>query len=346
MSTPEGSPAAEGRAAPTSERRGRPRPWLLVLALLLVCLLGAGVAWFVRDSSRPSSCDVVRNDARVEKALGDRYDEAMTCAELGAAVKAVTVGQAPGKHSLGQAQAMKDVLLAVAESIDKTDGGMDAGLRLPLGQVLADYRADLQENMGLTSAAYIRSGLPTKPAWEDGAGVHVSVDWKTALLPVVRAVSADPGAYAVIRDALTLQGAEGLVATEPDSTGSELSAPAARSAWALGNLDGVAADVVRDLGKDRGREWQAAVLAELSEAGDGGKTAVPAFSEDAAGHLVARWRADVNDKGAEALENQGASMFGAWCDAVRVTGDDREAARERVESGQKAARREALAYLD
>lgn len=346
MSTPGGSPAAEDRAAPTSERRGRPRTWLLVLALVLVCLLGAGAAWFVHDSSRPSSCEVVRNDARVEKALGDRYDEAMACAELGAAVKAVTVGQAPGKHSLGQAQAMKDVLLAVAASIDKTDGGLDAGLRLPLAQVLADYGADLQENMGLTPVDYVRNGLPSKPAWKDEDGVHVSVDWKTALLPVVRAVSEDSGAYTVIRDAMTLQGAEGLAATKPDSTGNLLSAPAAHSAWALGNLDGVAADVVRDLGKVRGQEWQAAVLAGLSSAGKGEKAAVPAFSEDAAGHLVARWRVDVNDKGAEALESQGALMFGEWCNAVGVTGGDREAVRERVESGQKSARRETLTYLD
>ncbi|MFB7210139.1 hypothetical protein [Streptomyces sp. NPDC056255] len=328
------------------ERRGRPRPRFLVLSLVLILLLGAGVAWFVQGSSGPSSCEVVRDDKRVEKALGDRYDEEMACAELGEAVKAVTVGQAAGEHSLGQAQAMKDVLLAVAESIDEAGGGLDAGLRLSLGQVLADYRADLQENMGLTPADYVRNGLPSKPAWKDEDGVHVSVDWKTVLLPVVRAVSQDPGAYAVIRDAMTLQGAEGLAATKPDSAGSLLSAPAARSAWAFGNLDGVAADVVRDLGKDRGRQWQTAVLAKLSSAGKGEKTTVPAFSEDAVGHLVARWRGDVKAKGAEALENQGASMFGEWCNAVGVAGADRDAARERVESGQRSARREALTYLD
>jgi hypothetical protein len=313
---------------------------------VLVCLLGAGVVWFVHDSSGPSSCDVVRDDERVAKALGDRYEEGMACAELGRAVKAITMGRVPGEHSLGQAQAMKDVLLAVAESIDEADGGLDVGLRLPLGQVLADYRADLQENMGLTPVDYVRNGLPSKPAWEDEDGVHVSVDWKTVLLPVVRAVSEDARTYAVIRDALTLQGAEGLAATERDSAGSLLSASAAHNAWTLGNLDGVAADVVRDLGKDRGREWKMAVLDDLSSAGEGEKTPVPAFSEDAAGHLVARWRADVNEKGVEALESQGVSMFGEWCNAVGVTGGDREAALDRVGSGQRSARREALTYLD
>ncbi|MEK8144651.1 hypothetical protein NKH18_32225 [Streptomyces sp. M10(2022)] len=178
---------------------------------------------------------------------------------------------------------------------------------------------DLQENMGLTSVDYVRNGLSSKPAWEDEDGVHVSVSWKTALLPVVRAVSEDPSAYAVIREAMTHQTAEGLAAMKPDSTGNMLSAPAARSAWALGNLDGVAADVVSYLGKDRGQEWQTAVLDGLSGTEKSEKVTVPAFPRmrRVPRCPVARGR---GCQGAEALETQGTSMFGEWCDAVGSPG--------------------------
>lgn len=339
------SPVAEGRTNPVPERRGRSRPRFLVLALVFVCLLGVGVAWFVRDFSEPL-CKGMRHDGRVEKALGNRYDKGMTCADLGAAVKAVTLGKQPGEHSLRQAQAMKDVVLAVADGLDEDGGGLDQGLRLPLAEVLADYRVDLRENLGLTPVDYVRNGIASKPAWEDDAGVHVSVNWRTALLPVVRAVSEDPDAYAVVREAVTRQAAEALAAMKPDGTGNTLSAPAAHSAWALGNLDGVAADVVSSLKSDRGREWQAAALADLSRTGEGEKTAVPAFAEAAADYLVARWRGDVAAEGAEALERQAASMFGEWCDAVGVTGTDREEAAERIERGQRAAGRGVLMDLD
>ncbi|MEK8144650.1 hypothetical protein NKH18_32220 [Streptomyces sp. M10(2022)] len=66
--------AAEDSMDPVPERRDRPRPRFLVLALVFVCLLGAGIAWHVQDSSGASSCEVVRDDRRVEKALGHRYD--------------------------------------------------------------------------------------------------------------------------------------------------------------------------------------------------------------------------------------------------------------------------------
>jgi hypothetical protein len=74
--------------------------------------------------------------------------------------------------------------------------------------------------------------------------------------------------------------------------------------------------------------------------------AVPTFSEGAAGHLVARGCVQVGTTGAEVLEKEGALMSGEWCDAVGVTGADREAATERAERGQRSARREALTYLD
>ncbi|MFG2558327.1 hypothetical protein [Streptomyces sp. NPDC048496] len=74
--------------------------------------------------------------------------------------------------------------------------------------------------------------------------------------------------------------------------------------------------------------------------------AVPAVSEDAAGHLVARWCVQVGTTGAEVLEKEGALMFGEWRDAAGAAGADREAARERAERGQRPARREALTYLD
>ncbi|WP_406146380.1 hypothetical protein [Streptomyces sp. NBC_01012] len=300
------------------------------------------------SSGSASSCGVLQDDERVQKALGDdRYDAGMSCAELGAAVKAVTVGAEPGAHSLRQAQAMKDVLLAVADSLDETGGRLDPELRLPLGEMLSGYRADLQQIMGLTPVDYVRHGPASKPAWEDDeGGVHVSVSWKPALLPVVRAVSEDPGAYAVIRDAMTGQAADGLAAMKPDSTGDMLSAPPARSSWALGSLDGVAADVVGDLERERGQEWQTAVLDALTPTGGGGKgAAVPVFSRDAEGYLVARWRRHLAAEGTKSLEAQGASMFGDWCDAVGVTGAGRDTVADRAGRGQRTAGREVLADL-
>ncbi|MGJ3561076.1 hypothetical protein ACR6C2_33465 [Streptomyces sp. INA 01156] len=59
-------------------------------------------------------------DKRVHKALGENYRVGMSCSEFGTAISESTVGPAPGQHSLRQAQAMKDILIAVEDNLEST----------------------------------------------------------------------------------------------------------------------------------------------------------------------------------------------------------------------------------
>ncbi|AJE42001.1 hypothetical protein SNOD_19685 [Streptomyces nodosus] len=76
------------------------------------------------------------------------------------------MGVQPGQHSLQQAQVMKTVVMAVDESLEKTSGHIDAALRVPFAESLADYAADTASTIGLGDRDYVRNGSPSKPGLE------------------------------------------------------------------------------------------------------------------------------------------------------------------------------------
>ncbi|MFJ6655964.1 hypothetical protein ACIQNG_06290 [Streptomyces sp. NPDC091377] len=254
----------------------------------------------------------------MREALGDGYAEGMDCGELGSAIQKVTVGSAPGEHSLRQAQAMKDVLLAVEDSLGDTEGRLDPGLREPLAVALADYAADTHMVLGIENTEYTRKGSPSEPAWKDADGVHLAVS-RDSLLRTVRAVSADPSAYVTVRTAATRTAAEELAEIRQGTTGDELTAPPVWNAHVLGSLDAIAADVRRDLGGGEATAWSRAVFTGLT---DGTPESPPTYSEDPVAHLVDSWRellrtADPADD-PDFIEKENVVVIDVWGTALEL----------------------------
>lgn len=83
-------------------------------------LAGLGAWLYVDFREEPDSCRQLARHERVSAALGTGNVHDSSCAELGLAIKQATTGQADGERSLAQAQAMKDVLVAIDGVIGKT----------------------------------------------------------------------------------------------------------------------------------------------------------------------------------------------------------------------------------
>ncbi|MEU9670802.1 hypothetical protein AB0E25_35580 [Streptomyces bobili] len=294
----------------------RSRRVALIAVASCVAVAGGIGAWLLLGSdANPGSCEELLQDKRIHEALGDNYNSGMSCAELGTAVGKATVGSTAGRHSLPQAQAMKDVLMAVEDTLESTGGGLDPILRTPLAQSLADYAADTDAVLGIGDAAYVGNSSYSKPAWEDADGVHMAVP-RTSLLRTVRAVAEEPAAYTTLRIAATRHAAERLAAVERGAGGAELTAPPARNARTLGSLDAVAADIRRDLGKNQAAQWEGNVFEELTQT----IPEPPSYSKDPVNHLVDSWRRTLLAEGAgnsaTALEEQSADMVSTWGKAL------------------------------
>ncbi|MFI2430658.1 hypothetical protein [Streptomyces sp. NPDC018693] len=327
------------------------RPFLIATVTAISCAAVAGglVMWHLRGSGDGSdSCDILLQDTRVHKALGDGYKAGMNCSELGAAIRNAAVGTVdpsdPEGHSLRQAQAMKNVLVAVEDSLRETGEHLDPELRMPLAESLAAYRADTHVILGLGDADYVRHALPNQPAWENDSGVHMSLS-RDSLLRIVRSVSEDPAAYVTLRDATTQRAAQELASVSSDTTGAELIAPPARSSSVLGTFDAVADDVRRDLDNTRAEEWQQDVLSASTKV----DSVPPPYAEDPVSHLVGSWRRTLRESGeassAEVFERQSAAMVDTWSSALGLDDKTRSSLREDAASDSFQARREALRKL-
>ncbi|WP_199825501.1 hypothetical protein VM636_03350 [Streptomyces sp. SCSIO 75703] len=318
------------------------RSWVVWVVFVVVCLAGVGgigAWWFGGSRGDSRDCRELVRDGRVRDALGDDAS-GMSCAEFGAAVKRATVGAVPGEHSPEQAQAMKDVLVAVDRQIERGGGRLEPALRVPLAEALADYAADTEAILGIGTADYVRNAPPTRPAWEDADGVHMAVP-RDALLRAVRALSEDASGYVALRMAATRHAAEGLAVVGTGATGAELTAPTVRNARTLGALDAVAADVR----KKEGGRWVRDVFEGLT----GKASPPPAYAEEPVDHLVVSWRRSLLSRGVEespaALEEQSADMADVWGKAVGVDEEARGVLRGDALESAYRARGDALRRL-
>lgn len=330
--------------ASSAPRRSRFVPVAAVVTC--VVLAGCAGALFLFDSGDERvGCNSLLENERIHSALGDAYDSDMSCTRLGAEIKKATTGIQPGQHSLRQAQAMKDVILAVHDELGTADGRVDRQLSLPLARSLADYAADTETILGIGNADYVRRAVPDEPAWEDEHGVHMSVG-NVWLLPVVRAVSEDPAAYVTLSKAATRQAAAGLTAVKPGTTGPGLALPSTRNARLLGTWSGVAADVRRDVGKEAAAKWDRAVFEGLTK----NTVEPPSYAQDPVNHLVTSWQRELLTRGAdnnaEAFEEQGAVLVDAWAKAMPLDSAQRESLRQDALKTSFNAQNSALGRLD
>lgn len=282
----------------------------LVISGLVVA--AAAVGWFVlgpgagRDQA---GCEELGRDARVRTAPGDAHRPGMTCEELGLAMKQAAVPASSGDgHTREAAAAMKNILLAVDDDIRRREQlDVDVALRQPLAESLAAYGDVNVMLTDPTDSVYVRESLFSRGPWEAEDGFHMAVNDDT-LVRVISAVSVDPAAYAVVRNAQTSWEARRLAGFPADSEVLRWSV----GARALGKLDGVAAHVRDGLSREEAREWNAAVLRKLST---GTATRKDPKAAPAADRIERAWqraltRAPESERGA-VVERQCAVMLDA-----------------------------------
>ncbi|WP_331445181.1 hypothetical protein [Streptomyces xanthochromogenes] len=274
-------------------------------AVVVVVLIGAGLgAWLlVRAGGGPGPCDRLLKDRRVQAALEPQ--QGVGCADLGEAVKRATASAGgTGQHSLQQAQAMKNVLLALA---DDGGPGTDGRVTVPLAEAVGDYADDTNATLGPGDADYARHGLAADAPWQDKNGVHMAVDRRT-LLRALSALSAEPTSYATLRAASTRR-----ASGELTSAGTDPAVHPMRNAWVLGSFDAVADHARKGLGKERLGDWDRTVQSVLTAHM---AATIPPYAQDPAGHVLATWQRSLHTAQPGAvftrLEEQGVLMTQAW----------------------------------
>ncbi len=314
------------------ETARRPRTAVAVIALAVSLVLLGGGAWLlsVRDTAPP--CSDLTENPRVQKSVGEAVRPGMSCQALGEAIVKASAGDGQGRHTLGQAQALKDVLVAVGE---QGNGGatVDPALRRPLAVALSDYGPDLHAMLGgIAVEDFVTKAAPHEPPWESEGTYHLTVLTDT-LRNVLREASEDPHAYAMLRLAATRTTGQRLAAVPADAKGYGLSVTPTESARALGALDGIADAVTRGLEDKRAQGWRAAVV----EALQGGRAS-------AEKGIAETWLSDLHGapeaQRYERLRTQGVDMTRLWAEQRNMDEPTRQGLLAQVERSALTAYRE------
>ncbi|MFG3228766.1 hypothetical protein ACGF07_28865 [Kitasatospora sp. NPDC048194] len=293
--------------------RASRRAVLVALALAVAAAAGLGLWWALGRDDPDRDCAGLRTDDRIRQVLGAAWRSDLPCTALGDELRRATTGERPGVHSLAQARAMRAVVLALA---DGRDHHVHPDLRRPLAEALADYAADTHAVLALVDDTYNAHSERQSDAWEDGQGVHFSVQPRE-LVRAVRGLSDDPTAYALLRAADLRRSAAGFAAVEAPPSDAALEDVVRRAAAPAGAYDAVADDVLRERGADSQRPWRSAALDRFRA---DGPDPAPAYSADPAGHLTAAClaRTDPNDaSGFVQLQGQTVCLLNQWSAASR-----------------------------
>ncbi|MFD8575607.1 hypothetical protein ACR3S4_02655 [Streptomyces sp. CH8.1] len=275
----------------------------------------------------------------MQKSVGAAVHPGMSCAALAEAIVKASSGDAAGRHTQVQAQALKDVLVVLGSG-DPTELTLDPALRVPLATALSDYAPDLHEMLGgIGITDFLAKAAPQAPPWESDGTYHLTL-FADTLRGVIRAVAQDPEAYALLRMTETRTTAQRLAAVPADAADYSLSVPPTEGARALGILDGIADAVTR--GKDEGqaRAWRTAVLDTLL----GGETSPKSDQIPLAVQLTAAWLQSLKDAFEEErfgrLRTQGVDMAREWAQERKMDEQTQQGLLAKVERSALSAYRE------
>ncbi|WP_329201787.1 MULTISPECIES: hypothetical protein [unclassified Streptomyces] len=268
----------------------------------------------------------------MQKSVGAAVHPGMSCAALGQALVKATAAE-QGRHSQEQAQAVKDVLFS--PGLDYTKNlRIDAALRVPLATVLADFAADTHELLAGLDSQYVMKGDPDDVPWEASGTHHLAVD-PLVFRNVVRAISQDPQAYAILRLAETRYAAQQLATVPGDATGTAFSLPPTKNARALGILDGLSDTYTRD------RAWRTAMRDRLLRE----PAAQDTYQEDPAAYFTVTWLQGLRNTPEAELVNrlraQGVEIARTWTQARNTDESTRQALIAEVDRSAQNAYREA-----
>ncbi|MFI2204118.1 hypothetical protein ACH47Z_25705 [Streptomyces sp. NPDC020192] len=118
---------------------------ITVAAACLAVAAGIGTWLWIGSGTESGPCQDLLRDKRVRSALGAEYRSDLSCPALGAAVKHVTMGATPGRHSLQQARSMQSLLPAMADEAGTGGRQIPPALAVPFAQALADYADDTDQ---------------------------------------------------------------------------------------------------------------------------------------------------------------------------------------------------------
>ncbi|QEU88021.1 hypothetical protein [Streptomyces viridosporus] len=289
---------------------------LIVILCVIGLVAGLGTWLYIDSRGEQDSCQELLQHERIPATLELAYESDLSCAELGAAIKRATTGPQTEQHSLDQAQAMKNVLVAIDNVIGEGPAPLDQQLTGPVSMALADYAEDMHAMLTPGNTEYARRALPSEKAWTDSEGVHMSIPLKS-LVRIMTSLSVDPEAYATLRDAMTQQAAQEFAAAPRSKSKEALSPYPPITAWTLGTMDAVANAAREKAGKENSKDWEEKTFTRLSSKKAG---QVPSFDEDPAGHIVATWRkslpSDPPDDLIEVLEAQSTELVRVWSTAL------------------------------
>ncbi|WP_103515333.1 hypothetical protein [Streptomyces sp. SM10] len=281
---------------------------LVVVGALCVLLAGSGGGWlYLHTDDGPGFCEEMSQDERLRSTLAAEPQDIGDCATLANAIHRATTGDRTGEHSVVQAQAMKNILVALEDTQGPEDERkISSDFAVPFSKTLADYMPDVYESLRPANIEYIRAGRNSEPPWKDDEGVHMSVA-SDYLVRLMRRLSETPAAYAQLREAVSRQAAGKLTSVPPDADGSRFATETKSAGYVLGVFDALAEHVHRDrgegwkslrnLGKISWEDWRTEVFDRLTEDG----SAPPSDERDPAGHLTASWRGTLRTAEAENL---------------------------------------------
>ncbi|MFE3579631.1 hypothetical protein [Streptomyces vinaceus] len=318
--------------------RTTPAKTFIVVGLCLALLGGVG-AWLLLGRETAEPCNGLAGDERVQKSVGAAVRPGTSCTALAEAIVGASAGDASGRHTQAQAQALKDVLTALGSG-NAAELSLDPALRVPLASALADYAPDLHAMLGgIGITDFLAKAAPEAPPWQSEDTYHLTVLADT-LRGVVRAVAQDPEAYALLRMAETRTTAQRLAAVPADAADYSLSVPPTEGARALATLDGIADAATQ--GKDKGQvqAWRAAVLDALLDG-----QASPKSDQDAqAAHLTTAWLQNLKDASEgerfDRLRTQGVDMVRTWSQDRKMDEQTRQGLLAKVERSALSAYRE------
>ncbi|MCH0540524.1 hypothetical protein I3F58_13265 [Streptomyces sp. MUM 203J] len=292
------------------------------VAILALAVITGFTSWkFIAGTSPEDSCAHISEDGRISDALGDGYKPDMNCSELGAAIEKATLGDGREHHSQEQAQAMKNVLLAISDEIEQRKSfSMSPDLGRPVATALAGYVVDTNAILRGTEVEYARHILPSAPVWQEDDGYRLSIP-SDYLARVMRAASEDPEAYARLRMADSEYVAEQLSRIPRDAGPTAAGTPQVFSP-SIGALDAIASHVLQERERSEADDWLNAVSDELLK----DSVTPPAFKDAPAKHLVESWkhglRAVQKEERRSYLEQQAVDMVATWGKARGMKSQD------------------------
>ncbi|WP_149181476.1 hypothetical protein [Streptomyces sp. TRM49041] len=306
---------------------------LIVLGVCLA-LLGGLTAWLLLGRQTVAACNGLPENERVRKALGATVQHGVDCAVVGEAIVKATVGKEPGLHTEPQAQAMKDVLFALG--FTKPDPlTVDPALRAPLATALADYASDTHEILAGLDSEYMRLDGEAIPPWESDGTYHLAL-YSTYFKDIVRAISEDPKAYAILRMAQTRHAARELTAVPGEARDAEFTIVPVKNARVFGILDGIGDAVAEHQDEEDAQAWRAAVMDHLLREPTNGD------ESDPAGHVVTMWLRDLENTPAadrpDHLSAQAVHMARTWTLARKTDDSVQESLLREVDDNQRKVR--------